>query len=65
VPAKELQPGDRLLSKDGQSIELREIRREFQQQPVFNLGLWGMHNYLVGQVGLLVHNEKVDETYLA
>jgi hypothetical protein len=58
VHAKELNRGDRILSLEGLWIELKGIRREIEPQPVFNLHVDKIHNYFVGQVGLLVHNSK-------
>jgi YD repeat-containing protein len=58
VPARELSLGDLVLSLDGQWKELKGIRREIQPQSVFNLKVEEMHNYFVGQSGLLVHNDK-------
>jgi len=54
VYAKDLSRGDRVLSLDGQWKELKAIKREINPQPVFNLHLDEVHNYFVGQAGLLV-----------
>jgi hypothetical protein len=58
VPARELSLGELVLSLDGRWKELKGIVREIQTQPVFNLKVGEMHNYFVGQSGLLVHNDK-------
>jgi hypothetical protein len=34
------------------------VRRQDREQPVFNLEVEGLHTYLVGQSGLVVHNVK-------
>lgn len=62
IPAHKLQLMSNVLSRDGQWKALRGIGREIQSQPVYNLTVAGIHNYLVGQAGLLVHNvKKTDE----
>lgn len=58
IHAKDLSCGDRVLGFDGQWKELRAIRQEVKPQLVFNLYVDDIHNYFVGQVGLLVHNQK-------
>lgn len=58
IHAKDLSCGDRVLGFDGQWKELRAIRQEIKPQPVFNLYVDDIHNYFVGQVRLLVHNQK-------
>jgi Pretoxin HINT domain len=54
-----LRPGHRVLRSDGCWQELIGVRRKSEPQPVFNLEVQGLHNYLVGRSGLVVHNIKV------
>jgi hypothetical protein len=61
VPAQKLQSGDRVLSQNGRWKVLQDIQQEIQSQPVYNLIVTELHNYLVGQAGLIVHNEKKEE----
>jgi len=56
--ARDLKPGDRVLGLDGQWKKLMTIRKEIKPQPIFNLHVDELHNYFVGQLGLLVHNSK-------
>jgi len=58
VPAKKLKIGDSVMSRDGQWKKLHSVCSENHKQPVYNLTLAGIHNYLVGQIGLIVHNVK-------
>jgi len=58
VHAKDLSRRDRVLSLDGRWKELKATRREVMPQLAFNLHVDGIHNYFVGQSGLLVHNSK-------
>jgi Pretoxin HINT domain len=50
--------GHRVLCGDGHWQELRAVNRRTQEQPVFNLEVEGLHTYLIGQSGLVVHNIK-------
>ncbi len=58
VHAKDLSRGDRVLSLDGRWKELKATRREVMPHLAFNLHVDGIHDYFVGQSGLLVHNSK-------
>jgi hypothetical protein len=58
VAAGHLTPGQRLLCRDGQWRELQSVVRRSEPQPVFNLEVEGVHTYLVGRSGVVVHNEK-------
>ncbi len=54
VPARDLQIGDRVLTRDGPAnVTGFEYAGE---EPVFNLEVDGDHCYRVGELGLLVHN---------
>jgi hypothetical protein len=57
----ELKPGDRLLSREGQHVELKAVRRIRQPQRVYNFTVEGPHNYFVGTSALLIHNLKTKE----
>jgi hypothetical protein len=61
VPAKKLRVGDVVLSRDNAWKALKQIGHEVESQPVFNLTVAGLHTYLVGRAGLVVHNDKVME----
>lgn len=58
VAAGDLASGDRVLRSDGGWQELQDARPSARRQPVFNLEVEDLHNFLVGQSGLLVHNVK-------
>lgn len=58
VPAQELKLEEVVLSLDGRGRALKGVQRERQFQLVFNLTMDKLHNYFVGQSGLLVHNVK-------
>jgi Pretoxin HINT domain len=58
VAAMNLKPGDTLYGGDGKEAELKSVRRKLKLQFVYNLGVEGRHNYLVGKSKLLVHNRK-------
>lgn len=63
VAAGELRPGDCLLSRNGTACELRGFRRDTcpADVDVYNLTVREHHNYFVGNLGLLVHNMKIDD----
>jgi len=58
VAARDLAAGDRVLCGDGRWQELQDARPSTGPRPVFNLEVEGLHNYLVGRSGLVVHNVK-------
>jgi Pretoxin HINT domain len=61
IAAQELRVGNALLNRQGQHIELKRIqRKKSASQSVFNLGVEGIPNYFVGELKLLVHNDKPD-----
>jgi intein/homing endonuclease len=58
LAAKDLSPGDLLVSGKGGTLPVSSVRIEFQTQPVevFNLSVEGPHAYVVGADEILVHN---------
>jgi hypothetical protein len=64
VNSHELRAGDCIITRSGTRALITEIRQRFDDAfPVSNLSIIGHHNYAVGDVGVLVHNESVcDET---
>ena len=58
TPANKLSINDRVMRRDGGWQTLTAISSKVDRQPVFNFGVEDFHNYFVGQLGLLVHNEK-------
>lgn len=64
VNSHELRAGDCIITRSGTRALITEIRQRFDDAfPVSNLSIIGHHNYAVGVVGVLVHNESVcDET---
>jgi hypothetical protein len=55
VQAEALKRGDRLLTLDGPSA-LEDVGIEDDLQPTLNLEIEGLHTFLVGAAGALVHN---------
>ena len=64
VNSHELRAGDCIITRSGTRAIITEIRQRFDDAfPVSNLSIIGHHNYAVGDVGVLVHNESIcDET---
>ena len=59
VHSHELQAGDRLTSEDGTILTLERIEQRFEESfLVSNLSIVDHHNYAVGEIGILVHNES-------
>ena len=57
VASHELQPGDVLLARDGQRLEVEEVAfRQVVDEPVYNLTVKDHPNFAVGRAGALVHN---------
>ena len=48
VPAKELLPGDLLMSHDGQWTPVESVADSGEEAPVYNLRVEGYHTYFVG-----------------
>jgi hypothetical protein len=57
VDAAHLQPGDILLTDDGQTVLVEYVSRySVAVQTVHNFTVEGIHTYLVGEEVVLVHN---------
>ena len=52
-----LERGYQLRQLDGQSVPVESIKPQEQPQTVYNITVDGLHNYFVGQHGILVHNK--------
>jgi hypothetical protein len=60
VNSHELRAGDCIITRSGTRALITEIRQRFDDAfPVSNLSIIGHHNYAVGDVGVLVHNESI------
>lgn len=55
-PAKDLEVGERLVSRLGQIYEIEKIERQAGTFEVFNFEVEGLHNYHVGTSAIRVHN---------
>ncbi|WP_246076530.1 RHS repeat-associated core domain-containing protein [Amycolatopsis cihanbeyliensis] len=60
VTAAELDPGDELLTRDGEQVRVASVRRHTATRTVHNLTIEGIHTYhvLAGGPSLLVHNSN-------
>jgi len=58
IPARDLAPGDQVISAKFGSVRVLSVRLEVQREPVpvFNLRVDRSHAYLVGTTDVLVHN---------
>lgn len=56
IPAEELNLGDTLLTKSGELLILDSLVRIDTTLTVYNFEVEGLHNYLVGESGIVVHN---------
>jgi hypothetical protein len=56
VAASQLQTGERLLNRLGQSTQVVSVNFATEAEPVFNIEVQGRHVYRVTKLGLLVHN---------
>lgn len=66
VNSHELRAGDCIITRSGTRAFITEIRQRFDDDfPVSNLSIIGHHNYAVGDVGVLVHNESVCDDTIA
>jgi Pretoxin HINT domain len=54
--AKDLQEGDTLIATSGNRLPLDKIERVVQSARVYNFEVRDLHSYLVGRVGVVVHN---------
>ncbi|MCO6044161.1 HINT domain-containing protein [Aeoliella sp. ICT_H6.2] len=63
--AKELEPGDRVLSAHGAPIEIRAVASSDVDEQAYNLVVEGNNNYFVGQEGLLSHDNTQRRPELA
>jgi hypothetical protein len=61
IPAGELEIGERLLAKDGNTPRVLCRAWCSEPEPVYNVEVEGDHCYRVGEQGLLVHNVSIDE----
>ena len=56
-PAGDLEVGTPLRARDGSAPSVSSITARHGSFPVFNLEVGGVHTYLVGEAGILVHNK--------
>ena len=63
--ARRLFCGDRLLRRDGQAIRVDSVAAVADACETFNLEISGIHNYFVGETGVLVHNGDADDELTA
>ena len=63
--AKELQPGDQILSSTGRPVELVSVEDSGTEQEAYNLIVEGNNNYFVGPQGLLSHDNSARRPELA
>ena len=54
--AADLQAGDRIVSRSGNPIEIKEVSFQYNPKKVYNFEVSKWHTYFVGLLGLLVHN---------
>ncbi len=57
LEARSLLPGDRLFGINGRPLAIANIARQGVETTVYNLKVEGLHTYLVGRDGVLVHNK--------
>jgi hypothetical protein len=65
VKAKDLRPGDSLLLLDGTTLTILSVAHKHLDTPitVYNFEVEGFHTYFVGDIGLLVHNSCLPDSY--
>lgn len=56
--AGDLEVGDSILTKQGESVEIKEIIYQYKSKKVFNFEVENWHTYFVGALAWLVHNAK-------
>jgi len=60
VAARDLKTSDRLLLIDGRSATVTGLMIRLERTKVYNLKVARLHNYAVGNCGVLVHNTSPD-----
>ena len=55
--AKDLRPGDLLLTRNGSFAEIKSVNQDYKNITVFNLSIDELHNYAVSEIGVLAHNK--------
>ncbi len=55
--AEDLKSGDKVLLTNGQALRIAEIHATKKDQTVFNFSVDELHNYYVGEEGVLAHND--------
>ncbi len=56
--AADLQAGDRIVSRSGNPIEIKEVSFQYNPKKVYNFEVSNWHTYFVGALAWLVHNAK-------
>jgi Pretoxin HINT domain len=56
--ASELQPGDKIQTKDKQEVEIKSTQFNYEPKKVFNFTVGNWHTYFVTSLMVLVHNAK-------
>lgn len=54
--ASELEPGDKVFTRDNRELEILETKFSYIPKKVYNFEVAGWHTYFVGLLMLLVHN---------
>lgn len=54
--AADLQAGDRIVSRSGNPIEIKEVSFQYNPKKVYNFEVSNWHTYFVGALAWLVHN---------
>jgi hypothetical protein len=54
--ASELEPGDKILTRDKQEVEIKSTQFNYEPKKVFNFTVGNWHTYFVGVLAWLVHN---------
>ncbi|MDS0527709.1 polymorphic toxin-type HINT domain-containing protein [Clostridium sp. SHJSY1] len=59
IIARELKPGDEIISSDGQVRKVISIKEALLEETerIYNLSVEGYNTYYVSEIGLLVHND--------
>ena len=58
VSARQLRPGDRLLTHNEKGVAVVSTRARSAEATVYNLSVDRLHTYFIGRAGLWVHNLK-------